>query len=109
MPHELIIAKLNTSGFNLPALKLIYSYLSHRKKPTKVNHEFSSWEELLFGLPEGSILGPILFNIFLRNLFLVISDTDFSSYADDNTIYDSRNSIDDVISSLKESSEKLFQ
>ena len=39
----------------------------------------------------------------------MISDTDFSSYADDNTIYDSRNSIDDVISSLKESSEKLFQ
>ena len=51
----------------------------------------------------------ILLNIFLSDLFLVISNTDFSSYADDNTIYDSGNSIDDVISSLQVSGEKLFQ
>ena len=57
--HELIIAKLNAYGFNLPALKLMHSYLSHRKQRTKVNHAYSSWEEILFGVPQGSILGPI--------------------------------------------------
>ena len=66
-------------------------------------------EEILFGVPQGSKLGPILFNIFLSDLFLVISGTDFSSHADDNAIYDSANSVDDVISSLQESAEKLFQ
>ena len=43
LPHELIIAKLNAYGFNLPALKLMHSYLSHRKQRTKVNHAYSSW------------------------------------------------------------------
>ena len=109
LPHELIIAKLNAYGFSLPALNLMHSYLSHRKQRAKVNHAYSSWEETLFGIPQGSILEPILFNIFLSDLFLVISATDFSGYADDNTIYDSGNSIDEVISSLQESAEKLFQ
>ena len=48
LSHELIIAKLNAYGFNLPALKLMHSYLSHRKQRTKVNHANSSWEETLF-------------------------------------------------------------
>ena len=85
------------------------SYFSHRKQRTKVNHAYSSWEEILFGVPQDSILGSILFNTFLSDLLIAISDTDFSSYADDNAIYDSDNSTDDLISSLQEWAEKLFQ
>ena len=67
LPHDLIIAKLNSYGFNLTALNLIHNYLTKRKQRTKINHSYSVWEAILFRVPQGSILGPILFNIFLSD------------------------------------------
>ena len=57
LPHELIIAKLNAYGFNVPALKLMHSYLSHRKESTKVNHAYSSCEEIFFAYRKAIYLG----------------------------------------------------
>ena len=62
--HDLIIAKLNSYGFNLIALNLSHNYLTKRKQRTKINQSYSSWEDILFGVPQGSTLGPILFIIF---------------------------------------------
>ena len=64
LDQELLIEKLNIYGFSLTALKLVHNYLSNRKQRTKINSTYSSLLEIIFVVPQGSIPGPLLFNIF---------------------------------------------
>ena len=64
--HELLTAKLNAYSFSLPALRLINDYLSNRKQRTKIDNTYSTWLDIKFGVPQVSILGPLLFNIFFN-------------------------------------------
>ena len=63
--HDFLIAKLEAYGFTYESLKLINSYLTDRKHRTKINSSYSSFLDLLIGVPQGSILGPLLFNIYI--------------------------------------------
>ena len=108
LPHDLIFAKLNAYGFSLSAARLMQSCLSNRKQKTKINTAYSSWEEILFGVPQGSTSGLLLFNIFICDLFLIMNKVDFARYDDNNTPYVMGNGIKEVINSLKEASDELF-
>ena len=70
---------------------------------------YSSWEEILLGVPQGSIFGPLLFNIFLCDMFFELSQTDFASYPDDNTPCAEADNIDEVITILENDSIRLFK
>ena len=83
--------------------------LSHRKQRTRVNDSYSESLAVMFWVPQGSILGQLLFNIFLAVLFFIHSDTDIASFADDNTPYLSAKIVEVVIESLERDSVSLFR
>ena len=85
--HDFLIAKLSAYGFEHKPLKLVYSYLINRWHGKKINSALSSWEELTQGVPQGSILGPVLFNIYLSDLFYLSECTEVCNFADDTTFY----------------------
>ena len=105
--HELLIAKLHAYGFGNDALKFICSYLKGRKQGNKIISSYSSFAEILFGVPQGSILGSLLFNVYICDLFYDIDDLDFASFADDNTPYSCLSDMISVLGQLKGGIDKM--
>ena len=107
--HELLIAKLEAYGFDNAALAFISSYLSGRKQRTKVKNHFSQWSDILSGIPQGSILGPLLFNIYMNDIFYFVNEKFFANYADDNTPYAIDKDIEEVLNILKKDTTTLIE
>ena len=109
LSHELLIAKLDAYGFSIDSLKFIHTYLTMRNQRVRVNSHYGSWSKILSGVPQGSILGPLLFNIYHAYLFIFIKDINIVNYADDNTPYVIGKDVDSVIKRLENESLKLFE
>ena len=107
LSHELLVAKLCAYGMDIPSLRLIHSYLKERKQRVRINNSYSSWSTLLYGVPQGSIIGPLLFNIYMTDLFLSIKKCEIANYADDCTLYTSQSKTKNVIEALEKDSKIL--
>ena len=101
---KLLIAKLHAYGFSKYFLGIILSYVSNRYHRVKVNTTCSSWAELIQA-PQGSVFGPILFNIYLNDLFFLMNDIDIYNFADDTTAYVCDVNSEPVLEKSKENSE----
>ena len=84
-----------------------FDYLSNRKQRVKINGSFSSWQESIKGVPQGSVLGPLLFNVFINDLFFLVEETEICNYADDTTMYVCGHELEYIVSSLKTDAQKL--
>ena len=91
--HDLLIAKLAAYSFDYNSRQMLQSYLSNRKQRTKFNDAYSKYCEILFGVPQGSLLGLLLFNIYMCDMFYDVNDCDIASYIDDNTPYESSSNL----------------
>ena len=82
-------------------LKLKNFYLSNRYRRTKINKIFSSWSKIVFGVPQSSVLGPLLFNIYMNHLLYMNELTDARNFPDETTFHKCDSSLEDLVNRLE--------
>ena len=107
--HNLLIAKIEAYGFHRNALKLVYSFLKNRMQRVKIGSTYSSAKEISIGISQGFDLGPLLFSIFINDLFLIEMESDICNFADDTTIYACDTSVEAVIIRLETDLHRMLQ
>ena len=101
LPRGLMIAKFEAYGITKSGSNLLLSYLSNCKQCIKVNSSYRDWYDIIRSVPKGSILSPLLFNLFINDLFLFAERTNICNFADDNTIYRCDSDLEIVLEDLQ--------
>ena len=111
--HGLLLLKLKAYGFSLNAVKLKRSYLKNRKQQVQINNKFSSENIVIARVPQGSIDGPLHFNLFINDLIFFIQYCTLSNYADDNNLFSmgkNRDEINNILfSDLRLVNERFYE
>ena len=109
LQHDLTTAKLHAYGFDMHALKLIYSYLSNRIQSVKVKDAYSSTSTVLSDVPQGSLLGVILFNLQFTDIFYITDESGLCNFADDNNLSAIGDTVEDAKSALKQQTTNVLE
>ena len=109
LPHDLLVAKLSACGFDNNSTQFLFDYLTKRKQRTKTGNVYSPWDEITSGVPHGSILGPLIFNIDLCDISFTLNNHEIASYANDNTPYVTCDTIEPMIALLEKIAKEIFK
>ena len=96
-----MIAKFGAYGLSKSSLSLLLNYLTLRKQRVKIGLSYSLRNEIKRGILQGSILGPLFFNIFINDIFVFIEKSKICNFADENTIYDCGEDLSNILENLK--------
>ena len=105
--HQILIDKLKIYGIKDEALSWFNTYLTNRKQQVAINNCKSDFKQISYGVPQGSILGPLLFLLFINDLPLYTSNVFTDLYADDTTLYDVQDSMEQIENNLQSSLNNL--
>ena len=106
--HDLFLAKLASYSFSERALRYVYSYLSNRRQCVPINTTYSNYQKIISGVPRGSILGSIFFNLSINDSLFFVFYVSLHNFADDNTLSVFAETILELIDILQPGSEKFI-
>ena len=99
--RSLLLAKLDAYDFPRTSLKLMQNYLCNRQQKISINSSFTDWTKVIIEVPQGFILGLLLLNMFLNDIYMFISKCDLCNYADDNILYSTRKDVNRIRKNLE--------